>query len=327
MRVAIVGAGAIGGAIAHSLTTAGADPTLVARGATADAIKRDGLRVTRGGVREVSRPRVVEDTRDAGAHDVVIGTLKAQDWVGATGLFAPLIGPATIVIPAINGVPWWYFQGIGGAREGTKLASVDPAGTLAATFPVHCLIGGVVYIAANRPAPGEIDWSGGKRLVLGEIAGPNEGRLAALADFLRAGGLDIDVVANIREAMWSKLLGNASFNPVSVLAQSAMGPILDDPDLYAVCVDAMREVMALAAAADAPLSITLEARIAPMRRMTAFRPSTLQDFEAGRPLELAALIDAPCEIGRLTGVPTPVLETLGRLVRHAVARRDAAPPA
>jgi 2-dehydropantoate 2-reductase len=324
MRIAIVGAGAVGGAIAHALTLAGADPTLVARGATAAAIAHDGLRVSRGGKQERSRPRVVEATGAAGIHDVVIGTLKAQDWAGALPLFEPLIGPSTIVVPAINGIPWWYFQGIGGSREGTALASVDPSGVLGAAFSARCLVGGVVYIAASRPALGALDWSGGKRLVLGEIAGPNGARVAALAAFLRGCGLDVDVAPDIRAAMWLKLMGNASFNSLSVLTLATMDPLLGDPALRAICVDVMGEILALAAATGAAPSIGIEARLAMMSGMAGVRTSTLQDFEAGRSLEIAALIEAPCEIGRLTGVATPVLETLGRLLRNAETRRDAA---
>lgn len=323
MRVAIVGAGAVGGALAHALTLAGADPTLVARGATAAAIRRDGLRVVRGAKQEISSPRVVETTQAIGIHDIVIGTLKAQDWAGALHLFAPLIGPSTIVVPAINGVPWWYFQGIGGPREGTLLASVDPSGALGAAFPARCLVGGVVYVAASRPTPGTLDWSGGKRLVLGEIAGPNGARVTALAEFLRGCGLDIDLAPDIRSAMWLKLMGNASFNPLSVLALATMDRLLGDPALRAICVDVMGEILALADATGYALAIGIEARMAMMSGMVGVRTSTLQDFEAGRSLEIAALIDAPCEIGRLTGVATPVLETLGRLLRNAEARRDA----
>ena len=324
MRVAIVGAGAVGGVLAHALTAAGADPTLVARGATAAAIRRDGLRVVRGAKREVSHPRVIETTRAAGVHDVVIGTLKAHDWAGAVPLFAPLIGPSTIVVPAINGVPWWYFQGIGGPRDGTALVSVDPSGALRAAFPAQSLVGGVVYVAASRPTPGTLDWSGGKRLVLGEIAGPNGARVAALADLLRGCGLDIDVASDIRAAMWLKLMGNASFNPLSVLALATMDQLLEDPALRAICVDVMGEILALAAATGADPAVGIEARIAMMSSMVGVRTSTLQDFEAGRSLEVAALVEAPCEIGRLSGVATPVLETLGRLLRNAEARRDAA---
>ena len=324
MRIAVVGAGAIGGAIAHVLALSGADPVLVARGATAAAIARDGLRVTRFGTPEVSRPRVMESTSGAGTFDAVIGTLKAQDWVAAIPMIAPLIGPTTCLVPAINGIPWWYFQRQGGQHDGLRLSSLDPDGLLAAKIPTSCLIGGVVYMAATRPAPGFVDWPTGKRLVLGGISDGADGRVPALAATLRAAGLEIEESADIRREVWAKLLGNAGFNSLSAIAGVTVVDILDDPDLRAICAETMRELVAIAAAVGIDIGIPIEKRLEAARRLGAFRTSTLQDFEAGRPLETAALVDAPCEIGRLHSVPAPVLETLGRLLRNAVARRDRA---
>jgi len=323
MRIAIVGAGAIGGVIAHSLARAGADPVLVARGRTAEAIAARGLVIMRGGEVETSRPRVVSDAGTPGPQDVVIGALKQQDWRAALPLFVPLLGRDTVVVPAINGVPWWYFQGLDGPLARTRLDSLDPDGALAATLPTHHLIGASVYFAASRRAPGELTWQSGRRLVLGPIAGPDP-RIAPLAAMLRGGGLEVIESADIRRDIWMKLLGNAAFNPISVLTRGTMGEIRDDPDLRALCGDVMREIMAIATALGSALDISVDARIEMTRGMTDFRTSTLQDFEAGNPLELAALVDAACEIGRLIGVPTPVLSTLGRLARNAVARRNAA---
>lgn len=322
MRIAVVGAGAIGGALAHALARSGKDVTLVARGASAAAIARDGLRVERGGVETVSRPRVVTDPEDLSPHDVVIGALKAQDWAGAAAVFRPLIGPETSVVPAINGVPWWYFQGLPGPYAGAGLRSLDPDGTLEALFPAANVIGCVVYMAASRSAPGVLSWPTGDKLVLGEIASKPSPRLTALAEVLRGCGMVIEESADIRGAMWMKLLSNATFNPISVLAEATMGEILDDPDLSGLCAAAIRETKNLAAAVGSPMAITVEERMNMTRHLTTFRTSTLQDFEAGNPLELAALIDAPCEIGTMTGIPTPVLETIGRIVRHKVTVRN-----
>ena len=322
MRIAVVGAGAIGGCIVHVLAQAGFDPVLVARGASARAVARDGLRVRRAGVDEISRPRVVSDAQGLGPFDAVIGTLKAQDWAAAASLIAPLVGPSTCLVPAINGIPWWYFQRAGGARDGTRLEALDPDGVLAASFAPERIVGGVVYMAATRLAPGVIDWPTGKRLVLGEI-GPGGGtRVVDLAAALRAAGMDIDESADIRRDVWMKLLGNAGFNSISALTLTSVVEILDDPDLRAVCGDTIHELKTVAASVGIVLDVPVEARLDMGRRLGAFRTSTLQDFEAGRPLETAALLDAPCEMGRLTGVATPVLATLGRLLRAAVARRD-----
>lgn len=322
MKIAIVGAGAIGGALAHALSRAGEDVTLVARGRTAEAIASEGLRVERGGVWTVSRPRVVTEPSDLFAHDLVIGALKAQDWAAAAALFEPLIGSETCVIPAINGIPWWYFEGLDGPLANASLKSLDPDGALARIFPKRSLLGCVVYMAVARSAPGQLSWPTGDKLILGEIAGPASPRLKLIAEKLRAAGMSIEETADIRAAMWMKLLSNAAFNPISVLAEATMGEILDDPDLSALCAAAIGEVKSVAAGVGSPMKITVEERMNMTRHLTDFRTSTLQDFEAGRPLELAALIDAPCEIGALAGVATPVLETIGRVVRRKVTVRD-----
>lgn len=322
MRIAVVGAGAIGSSIAHALAHAGCDPVLVARGAAAAAVARDGLRVERFGESQTSRPRVVEDTQGIEPFDAVIGTLKAQDWAAAVPLIGPLLGPKTCLVPAINGIPWWYFRHSGGPKEGTRLSCLDPHGTLDAGYPASCLVGGVVYMAATRLAPGRIDWPTGKRLVLGEISRESGTRVPALAALLRSAGMEVDESADIRHALWMKLLGNAGFNTLSALAGATITDILDDPGLRAVCAETMKELIAVAAAIDVDIDISIDVRLEAARRLGDFRTSTLQDFEAGRQLETAALVDAPCEIGRLAGVPTPVLATLGRLLRNAVARRD-----
>jgi 2-dehydropantoate 2-reductase len=324
MRIAIVGAGGIGGVIAHGLARAGADMVLIARGATAAAIARDGLTVERANGVETSRPRVATDTTALGPQDLIVGALKQPDWRAALPLMVPLLGPETVVVPAINGVPWWYFQELPAPLGGTRLATLDPDGALTATLPARALLGATVYIAATRRGPAAIDWKSGSRLVLGGITATPDARLPAIARALRVGGIDIVESPDIRRDMWMKLLGNASFNPISVLTGGTMGAVRDDPDLRALCGDVMREIMAIAASLGAAPDISIDARIEMTRGMTDFRTSTLQDFEAGNPLEIAALIDAPCEIGRRVGIATPVLETLGRLVRNAVARRDAA---
>jgi len=324
VRIAVVGAGAIGSSIAHALAHAGCDPVLVARGAAAAAIARDGLLVERSGESQTSRPRVVEDTRNIEPFDAVIGTLKAHDWAAAVPLIGPLVGPDTCLVPAINGIPWWYFRHSGGALEGTRLSCLDPDGTLDAGYPTSSLAGGVVYMAATRLAPGRIDWPTGKRLVLGEVGPAAAARLPALATVLRAAGMEIDESPDIRHAIWMKLLGNAGFNTISALAGATIVEILDDPDLRAVCAETMNELIAVAAAIGIDIDMSVNTRLEAARRLGDFRTSTLQDFDAGRPLETAALVEAPCEIGRLAGVPTPVLVTLGRLLRNAVAQRDRA---
>jgi 2-dehydropantoate 2-reductase len=177
-------------------------------------------------------------------------------------------------------------------------------------------------MVATRVAPGRIDWPTGKRLVLGEVGPVAGARVPALAAVLRSAGMEVDESPDIRHAIWMKLLGNAGFNSISALADATVVEILDDPDLRAVCAGTMKELVEVAAAIGVDIDVSVDTRLETARRLGEFRTSTLQDFDAGRPLETAALVEAPCEIGRLAGVPTPVLATLGRLLRRAVARRD-----
>lgn len=322
MRIAVVGAGAIGGAVAHTLAQAGADPLLVARGASAAAIARDGLRFEEAGRSETSRPRVAEDPRDLSPVDVVIGTLKAQDWPAALPLFAPLLGPSTLLLPAINGIPWWYFQGEGGRFGGHRLASVDPHGALSAAFASDRIVGTVVYMATSRPAPGHVVSTRARRLVLGPAAAGTRAAWRPLVALLRAAGFDAEETPDIRRAVWSKLLGNVGFNPISALTRTTMAEIIADPDLHALCADAIRETIAIARATGCALDVTAEARIAEASRLGHFRTSMLQDMEAGRSLEIGGLLDAPAEIGALAGIDAPVLRSLARLLRVIAARRS-----
>lgn len=309
MRIAIVGAGSIGGAIAHALALTGHDPVVVARGATKAALERDGFTVTRAGRIEKSAPRVVADPAQAGVQDMVIGALKAHDWPGAVDLFAPLMGPDTLLLPAINGLPWWYFQHSGGPRDGTVLETVDPAGILSERFDPTRIVGTVVYMAVSRPAPGQLAWPTGERLMIGDIAGGADNAARAAAP-LRAAGLNVELVPDFRHAMWLKLVNNASFNPISVLTRAGVVAILDDPHWRAMGTAVMREVMALSAAAGCAVEIDIEARLESMRRLGDFKSSMLQDLESGRSMEIGPLVEAPREFGRLMGVATPVLDEI-----------------
>lgn len=317
MRIAIVGAGSIGGAIAHALALTGHDPVVVARGATKAALERDGFTVTRTGRTEKSNPRVVADPAQAGVQDMVIGALKAHDWPGAVDLFAPLMGPDTLLLPAINGLPWWYFQRQGGTFDGTRLETVDPAGVLSKRFDPARIVGTVVYMAVSRPAPGHLSWPTGERLVIGDVAaGTGNAERAAVP--LRGAGLNVEIESDIRHAMWTKLLNNASFNPISVLARGGVATILQNPEWRMMGAAAMREIMALSKAVGRKVEIDVDARIESMRRLGDFKSSMLQDFEAGRKMEIGPLVEAPRELGRLTGVATPMLDELSaRMAAYA----------
>ncbi len=321
--IAVVGAGAIGGAVAYSLASAGFAPTLVARGEALAAISRDGLRVEKwDGGGGVVRIEATEDSRLLGPQDLVIGTMKAQDWPAALAALTPLIGPHTALLPAINGVPWWYFDGIDGRFSGEPIAAVDPEGALLAALPAATVIGSVAYMGASRAAPGIIRWTSGNKFVLGEAAGVARERTRSVAALLRRAGFDATVTDDIRGEVWAKLLGNAAINPLSVVARARIDEIMADPGLGHIALASMREVAAVAAAIGAPSRMEVEQRYAINAELGAFRTSMLQDYEAGRALELGALVDAVVEIGGKLGVATPMTAALGALARRAAGLRQ-----
>lgn len=323
--IAIVGAGAVGSVIAYTLQNAGLAPKLVARGATLAAIRRDGLRVDRpqgGGVVQIEAS---DDPVGLGPQDLVIGTMKAQDWPAGLATLRPLVASQSAVLPVINGVPWWYFDGVGGALAGEPIAAVDPGGTLLAALPARQVIGAVVYVGATRVGPGHVNWTAGGKFAIGEAAGGNRPRTEAVAEILRRAGLETTLTNDIRGEIWAKLLGNAAANPLSVVARARIDEMMDDPGLARLTLAAMREVAAVAAAVGAPSAIPVEERYEMNRLLGAFRSSMLQDFEAGRALELGALVDAVVEIGGRLGVAAPLVDALGALARRAVVLRDRPP--
>ncbi len=322
LSIAVVGAGAVGSTIAYSLAAAGFAPKLVARGETLAAVRRDGLRVDKWDGGGVARLEATDAPEMFGPQGLVVGTMKAQDWPAALGALEPLIGPQTVLLPVINGVPWWYFDGCGGPAAGQSVAAVDPDGALLATLPSRMVIGSVVYMGAARTAPGAVRWTSGNRLVLGEAAGPRRERTEQIAAMLRQSGFDATVADDIRSEIWGKLVGNAAFNPLSVIARAGTDEIMNDPGLGRIALAAMHEVAAVARALGAATGLDVERRFAINAELGAFRTSTLQDYEAGRPLELGALVDAVVEIGEKLKVATPMTAALGALARRAVVFRD-----
>jgi 2-dehydropantoate 2-reductase len=323
--ITVVGAGAIGSAVAYSLSVAGFAPRLIARGESLAAIRRDGLRVEKwDGGGGVVRLEASGDPRDFGPQDLVIGTMKAQDWPAALPALLPLIGPHTALLPAINGVPWWYFDGIAGRFAGEPIRAVDPDGALLAALPASRVIGAVIYMGVSRSAPGAIGWTSGNKFVLGEAAGDSGERCEKVAAVLRRAGFDATVTDDIRSEVWAKLLGNAAINPLSVVARARIDEIMADHGLGRVALSSMHEVAAVAAAIGAPSRMAVEKRYAINAELGAFRTSMLQDYEAGRGLELGALVDAVVEIGDRLGIATPMTAALGALARRAAALRPAA---
>jgi 2-dehydropantoate 2-reductase len=324
LSITIVGAGAIGSAVAFSLARAGFAPKLVARGEAMAAIRRDGLRVDKWDGGGMVRLEVTDNPSELGPQDLVIGTMKAQDWPAGLATLTPLIGPHTALLPPINGIPWWYFDGQGGPLGGQPIAAVDPDGALLAALPARTVIGSVVYMGVARVAPGVVRWTSGNKFVLGEPDGRPAERTERAAAILRQSGFDVTIADDIRAEIWTKLIGNAAFNPLSAIARARIDELMNDPGLGRIALASMREVAAVAAAVGAPSGMDIEKRFAINAELGAFRTSMLQDYEAGRALELGGLVDAVVEIGARIGVATPMTEALGALARRAAAIRDRA---
>ncbi|RAI58558.1 ketopantoate reductase family protein [Roseicella frigidaeris] len=316
MRVCVYGAGAIGGHVAARLARGGAAVSVVARGAHLAAIRERGLTVAAADGMLYCQPRASEDPRDLGPQDAVIVTVKAPALPQVAAGIAPLLGPETAVAFVMNGIPWWYFDRT--AREGERLPALDPGEALRRAVGIPRTLGGVVYAAASVTAPGRIEaLAPDSRVLLGELDGAMTPRLAALAAAISAGGMRGEAVPDIRRAVWTKLLGNLMTGPLCLLARASMQEVLAAPAVREAAIAIAREVMALAAAHGQPIAGDApEARIARSAGLR-HRPSILQDLEAGRPMEVEALFQAPLALARAAGVPVPMLELMVALATQA----------
>ncbi len=321
MKIAVFGAGAIGGYMGAKLALAGEDVTLVARGAHLAAMQQRGLRLIDGEIDVVAHPRCVEDTAGAGPQDCVIVALKANQVSQALVQLLPLIGPTTAVVTAQNGVPWWYTYGLEGPLQGRRIEAVDPAGRIWDAIGPERAIGCVVYPACEIEAPGVIRHiDNNDRFILGEPDGSRSERLQQISKALIAAGLRAPVRTSIRGEIWVKLWGNAVFNPVSVLTGATLEGIANHPETRAFVRTAMIEVQAVAAALGETMAIDVAARIDGAKAVGAHKTSMLQDFEAGRPLEIDAVTGAVIELAGLVGVAVPSLVALDAMVRLASKR-------
>jgi 2-dehydropantoate 2-reductase len=302
VRYAIVGAGAIGAYVGASLVRAGAEVVLIARGAHLTAMRRGGLRVISGQGEFTVAPGCTDVCADVGPVDVVIITLKAHQIEGMLGEIAHLVRPDTVIVSMQNGVPWWYFQQHGGPLEGRTLESVDPGGRLAAAFDPDNVVGCAVYSSTEMIAPGVVRHIEGTRYTLGAPSGQVTRRLEKIAADFAAGGLKAPLTANIRVDVWTKLLGNVCFNPLSALTRSTLAELAGDALLAPTVRAMMTETLAVAAQLGVTLDVTIDRRIDGARRVGDHKTSTLQDIEAGRPLEVDCLIGAVVELGDLLGV-------------------------
>jgi 2-dehydropantoate 2-reductase len=310
MRIAIVGAGAIGGLLGHRLAGAGHAVNLVARGAHLHAIQDRGLTlIEENGVQETRRI-VAVDRLIPDHYDVIILGMKANQVAAVVPAVAETANADTMIVTAQNGIPWWYFLRHGGPYEGIQLKSVDPDGTISAGLSQHHIIGSVIYPAAEIVEPGVIRHVEGNRLSIGEIDGSDTPGIRSLADVLREGGFKTHVLSDIRSEIWLKLWGNLSLNPISALTHATLVDICRHPPTRALVAHMMEEAQAIAEHFGIHFRVSLERRIAGAEAVGAHKTSMLQDVETGRQLELEALVGSVAELGRITGIATPAIDAI-----------------
>ena len=314
MKICIFGAGAIGGYMGARLAKAGAEVSLVARGPHLAAMQANGLRLIEADGEMTVPVTASDNAADLGPQDYVIVTLKAHSVPPVVERMQPLIGPDTTIVSGVNGVPWWYFHKIGGPLEGTRLASVDPGDAQWDGFGPDRVLGCVVYPAAEVAAPGVIRHIEGNRFSLGEPDGSKSERALALSQALTAAGLRAPVRPRLRDEIWVKLWGNLSFNPISALTHATLDVLCTDPGTRSVARAMMVEAQAVAEALGGKFPIAVDRRIDGGAAVGAHRTSMLQDLDAGRPMEIDALVGSVAELGRITGIATPTIDTVLALV-------------
>ncbi len=316
MKICIYGSGAIGGYLGVRLHQAGAEVSLVARGAHLAAMRENGVALIVGEEKTVVHPRCTDNPAELGPQDYVIIGLKAHSVPGVVPNIQPLLGPETAVVTAVNGIPYWYFYGTGGAFDGRVLDSVDPGGAQWYGFGPQRAIGCVVYPATEVVAPGVIQHIYGDKFSLGEPDGSKSERVVALSRMMEAGGLRAPVLDRIRDEIWLKLWGNLCFNPISALTHATLDVICSDPETRAVAKAMMLEAKAIGDRLDVHFRVDVERRINGAGAVGAHKTSMLQDLERGRPMETDALLSVVQEMGRMVEVPTPTIDIVLALLRQ-----------
>jgi len=315
MKIAVVGAGAIGGYVGGWLAAAGEDVTFIARGANLDAICRNGMRVVgEDGKEIVAKTAAFEKTADAGKQDCVILAVKAHQVAAIAADVDAMCDKHTSIVTMQNGIPWWYFHKHGGQYEGTVVRAADPDGSIAKTIDAGRVIGSVVYPAAVLEAPGVVHVVEGRRFTLGEPDGSTSERAQAISAAFTKAGFKAPVIGDIRSEIWLKLWGNLSFNPISALTHSTLVGLLQYPLTRQLSIDMMREAEIVANKLGITFRVGIDKRVAGAEKVGEHKTSMLQDVEAGRPIELEALVGAVVELGRLTETPTPHIDAVYALV-------------
>jgi len=320
MRFLIAGAGAIGAYIGARMARAGVDVTLFARGPHLRAMQQHGVRVKSAEGDFEARPRVAGSLAEVGPVDVVFLAVKAHSLTHLAPQLSPVLAPDTTVVSTQNGVPWWFFQGLGGPAEGIRLERVDPGGVISAAIEPRRVVGSIVYFSTEIIEPGVVLHTEGNRISLGEPDGTRSPRSRAIADALIASGLRCPVTTRIRNEIWVKILGNVAFNPISALTRATLAQMVRDPEVVALVRNIMEEAAAVAARLGLELPVSIEQRIAGAGKVGEHKTSMLQDLEAGRPLELEAVVGAVVELGERLGLPMPYTRTVyacAKLLAHA----------
>ena len=326
MKIVIAGAGAIGGYIGARLAKVGADVVLFARGPHLRAMQERGLRVISADGDFECRPQVAGDLASIGPADVVFLGVKAHGLTALAPQLTPLFGADTVVVSTQNGIPWWYFQNHGGELDGLHLERVDPGGVIAAAIEHRRIVGSLAYFATDIVEPGVIRHTEGNRISFGEPNGTKSERAKAIADVLIGAGFRCPVTPRFRHEIWVKLLGNVAFNPISALTGGTLEELVRHPDTSRLIREVMVETEAVAAKLGIELPISIDQRMAGAEKVGAHKTSMLQDFEAGRPMELEAVVGAVVELGEKLGVSmtaTRAVYACARLLDEHRARRVA----
>ncbi len=324
MKFLIAGAGAIGAYIGARMAQAGYDVTLFARGPHLRAMQEHGVQVKSAEGDFVARPRIVGSLKEAGPVDVVLLGVKAHGLPQLAPHLDPVLGPDTTVVSTQNGIPWWYFQGFGGEWDGLRLERIDPGGVIASAIEARRVVGSIVYFSTEIAAPGVIQHIEGNRISLGEPNGTRSDRCRKIAEALIASGLRSPVTTRIRQEIWVKLLGNASLNPVSALTRATLVEMVRDPGVCSVIRNIMQEVEAVSNKLGMAMPVSIDQRIAGAEKVGEHKTSMLQDLEAGRPMELEALVGAVVELGERLGCAMLVTQTVyacAKLLQQSAARQ------
>lgn len=305
MRIVIAGAGAIGGYIGARLARAGADVVLFARGPHLQAMRQRGLRVESPDGDFDVKPAVTDDLSSIGSADVVFLGVKAHGLTALAPALRPLFGPDTVVVSTQNGIPWWYFQDHGGDLDGLRLERVDPGGIIASAIEPRRIVGSLAYFSTDIAEPGVVHHTEGHRISFGEPNGTRSDRTRRIAEALIGAGFRCPITTRFRHEIWVKLLGNVAFNPISALTGGTLEELVRHPETSRLVREVMAETEAVAAKLGVELPISIDQRMAGAEKVGAHKTSMLQDYEAGRPMELEAVVGAVVELGERLGVSMP----------------------